>query len=87
MRNQRKHLKKVGRDLLYGSSAPKHPYYDVCRYGWWESACKEIRRWDEAEQKKLLEAKDAGWPKHMPRPAKAADEQAILAFLRQRITQ
>lgn len=87
LRNQRKHLKKVGRDLLYGSSAPQNPYYDVCRHGWWESACKEIRRWDEVEQRKLLEAKDAGWPQHMPRPAKAADEQTILAFLRQRLAQ
>ena len=87
LRNQRKHMKRVGRDLLYGSAAPEHPYYDVCRHGWWESACKEIRRWDEAEQSKLLEAKDAGWPQHMPRPAKAADEQTILAFLRQRLAQ
>lgn len=85
LRNQRKHIKKVGRDLLYGSSVPEHPYYAVCRHGWWESACKEMRGWDEAEQKKLLGAKDAGWPQHMPRPAKAADEQAILTFLRQRM--
>ncbi|OCW26606.1 hypothetical protein [Pseudomonas sp. S3E12] len=86
LRNQRKHLKKVGRDLLYGSSAPAHPYYDVCRHGWWESASREIRGWDEAEQKRFFGAKNSGWPKHLPRPARRADEKTIIAFLRQRMT-
>ncbi|WP_226457701.1 hypothetical protein [Pseudomonas sp. AF03-9] len=85
LRNQCKHMKRVGRDLLYGSSAPEHPYYDVCRHGWWESAYKEIRRWDEAEQKTFFSAKDVVWPQQLPRPANAADEQTILAFLRQRM--
>lgn len=83
LRNQRKHMKRVGRDLLYGSSAPEHPYYDVCRHGWWESASREIRGWDEAEQKKFLGPNDTHWPKQLPRPSKSADEQKILAFLRQ----
>ncbi|WP_106804923.1 hypothetical protein [Pseudomonas sp. S5D5] len=84
LRNQRKHLKRVGRDLLYGSSAPKHPYYDVCRHGWWESAFKEIRGWDVEEQQKVFGTDGAGWPKQLPRPLKRADEQVILTFLRQR---
>lgn len=87
LRNQRKHLKKVGRDLLYGSSAPEHPYYQVCRHGWWESASKEIGGWDEAEQRAFFGVTDAGWPKHLPRPVKRADEETIIAFLRQRRVQ
>ncbi|KTC56328.1 hypothetical protein AO262_03995 [Pseudomonas fluorescens ABAC62] len=85
LRNQRKHLKKVGRDLLYGSSVPEHPYYDVCRQGWWESASREIRSWDAAEQRRFISTKDAGWPKYFPRPARRADEKAILAYLRKRL--
>ncbi len=84
LRNQGKHLKKVGRDLLYGSSAPENPYYAVCRHGWWESASKEISGWDEARQRTFFGVTDAGWPKHLPRPAKRADEKTIVAFLRQR---
>ncbi|WDU61041.1 hypothetical protein LRS56_19595 [Pseudomonas poae] len=84
LRNQRKHLKRVGRDLLYGSSAPRHPYYEVCRHGWWESASREIRGWDVQEQQKFFGPHADRWPKQLPRPARRADEQAILAFLRQR---
>ncbi|ONH56459.1 hypothetical protein SAMN04490182_0578 [Pseudomonas cedrina] len=87
LRNQRKHLKRVGRDLLYGSAAPENPYYDVCRQGWWESASREIRGWDEAEQKKFFGTHEAAWPKQLPRPAKSADEQAIVAYLHQRRAQ
>jgi hypothetical protein len=83
LRNQRKQMKRVGRDLLYGSSAPEHPYYDVCRHGWWESASREIREWDEAEQQKFFGISGTHWPKQLPRPARPADEQKILAFLRQ----
>ncbi|UII72830.1 hypothetical protein LVW35_06530 [Pseudomonas sp. HN11] len=84
LRNQRKHVKRVGRDLLYGSAAPEHPYYQVCRQGWWESASREIRGWDEAEQNKFFGTQASAWPKQLPRPAKAADEQAIIAYLQQR---
>ncbi|OIN44264.1 hypothetical protein BLL37_07080 [Pseudomonas azotoformans] len=87
LRNQRKHVKRVGRDLLYGSAAPEHPYYDVCRHGWWESASREIRGWDEAEQRKFFDAHDARWPQQLPRPTKSADEQAIVAYLQQRMAQ
>lgn len=87
LRNQRKHVKRVGRDLLYGSAAPEHPYYEVCRHGWWESASREIRSWDQAEQNKFFGTNDSVWPGQLPRPAKAADEHAILAFLQQRRAQ
>ncbi|MEX5547312.1 hypothetical protein Q1J68_17010 [Pseudomonas pergaminensis] len=87
LRNQRKHVKRVGRDLLYGSAAPEHPYYDVCRQGWWESASREMRDWDEAEQRQFFGAHNAGWPKQLPRPAKSADERAIVDYLRQRRAQ
>lgn len=84
LRNQRKHLKRVGRDLLYGSAAPENPYYDVCRHGWWESASREIRGWDEAEQTQFFGTQGAGWPEQLPRPAKPADEQVIVDYLQKR---
>jgi hypothetical protein len=84
LRNQRKHVKRVGRDLLYGSAAPANPYYDVCRQGWWESASREIRGWDEAEQNTFFGTQAPTWPKQLPRPAKSADEHAIVAYLQQR---
>lgn len=84
LRKQRKHLKRVGRDLLYGSAAPENPYYDVCRQGWWESASREIRGWDEAEQKQFFGTHGTGWPEQLPRPAKPADEQAIVDYLQKR---
>ena len=70
---------------MYGSSSPRHPYYDVCRHGWWESALREIRGWDKAEQNTFFATQDGGWPEQLPRPAKRADEKVIIAFLRQRL--
>ena len=54
LRNHKGALKKIGRDLLYGSAAPDHPYYTACRHEWWESASREIFRWDEARREALL---------------------------------
>jgi hypothetical protein len=85
LRNYTKSMKKVGRDLLYGSAAPEHPYYNVCRHEWWESASREILRWDEAKQKRFFGTEKGHWPKHLPRPAKSTDEETILAYLRKRI--
>ncbi|NWL21739.1 hypothetical protein [Pseudomonas umsongensis] len=86
LRNKRKSVKKVGRDLLYGSAAPEHPYYEVCRHEWWESASREILRWDEDKQKRFFGTDKGRWPKHLPRPAKSSDEQTIIAYLRERMT-
>jgi hypothetical protein len=86
LRNKHKSMKKVGRDLLYGSAAPDHPYYEVCRHEWWESASREILRWEEDKQKKFFGTEKGRWPKHLPRPAKSSDEQTIIAYLRERMT-
>jgi hypothetical protein len=86
LRNKSKDMKKVGRSLLYGSAAPDHPYYEVCRHEWWESASREILRWDESKQKRFFGAQKGHWPKHLPKPAKPADEQTIIAYLRERMT-
>jgi hypothetical protein len=86
LRNKRKSVKKVGRDLLYGSAAPEHPYYEVCRHEWWESASREILRWDEDKQRRFFGTEKGRWPKHLPRPAKSGDEQTIIAYLRERMT-
>ncbi|WP_339543731.1 hypothetical protein [Pseudomonas sp. RA_35y_Pfl2_P32] len=85
LRNKRGAVKKVGRALLYGSAAPEHPYYEVCRHEWWESASREILRWDEGAQKKFFGPDRGRWPKHLPKPAKSADEQTIIAYLRKRL--
>ncbi|CAI9003169.1 hypothetical protein GVN18_24820 [Pseudomonas sp. ODNR1LW] len=85
LRNKHKSVKKVGRDLLYGSAAPDHPYYEVCRHEWWESASREILRWEEDKQKRFFGADKGRWPKHLPRPAKSSDEQTIIAYLRERM--
>lgn len=85
LRNKHKSVKKVGRDLLYGSAAPLHPYYEVCRHEWWESASREILRWDEEKQKKFFGQVKSKWPKSLPKPARSADEQTIIAYLRERM--
>jgi len=85
LRNKHKSVKKVGRDLLYGSAAPDHPYYEVCRHEWWESASREILRWEEDQQKRFFGTEKGRWPKHLPRPTKSSDEQTIIAYLRERM--
>ena len=86
LRNKSAKVKKVGRALLYGSAAPEHPYYEVCRHEWWESASREILRWDEGTQKKFFGAHKGHWPKHLPKPTRSADEQTIIAYLRKRLS-
>lgn len=85
LRHQKGTLKKVSRDLLYGSAAPDHPYYAACRHEWWESASREILRWDNARQKALLGADQKGWPKQLPKPQKREDAPIIMAYLKNRI--
>lgn len=85
VRHQKGAMKKVGRDLLYGSAAPEDPYYAACRHEWWESASREILRWDRDRQKALLNTHRNGWPQQLPRPEKTEDEQVILAYLKKRI--
>ncbi|MBU6958387.1 hypothetical protein KRR23_11635 [Pseudomonas sp. CVAP len=87
LRNKRGSLRKVGRDLLYGSAAPDHPYYAVCRHEWWESASREILRWDENQKKKLLPLGQGHWPKLLPKPTKPGDKQAIIAYLKKRLSE
>ncbi len=83
LRNQSGALRKVGRDLLYGSAAPDDPYYSACRHEWWECASREILRWDESRQKKLLS--QSRWPKQLPRPDKPEDEKVIMRYLKKRV--
>lgn len=85
LRNQSGVLRKIGRDLLYGSAAPDHPYYTVCRHEWWESASREILRWDEARREALLGTHHKGWPKQLPKPDKPEDEQIIMSYLQKRV--
>ena len=85
LRNKSASLKKVGRALLYGSAAPEHPYYEVCRHEWWESASREILRWDESKQQTFFGPHKGRWPKQLPKPARAKDEQTIIAYLRKRL--
>jgi len=85
LRNTRRGMKKVCRDLLYGSAAPDHPYFEVCRHEWWESASREILRWDEGQQKRFFGAEYGRWPKHLPKPKRSTDEQTIIAYLRERM--
>jgi len=85
LRKQRGALRKVGRDLLYGSAAPNHPYYAVCRHEWWECASREILRWEESQQQKLLHLDKGHWPAHLPNPAKSEDKQAIMTYLQKRL--
>src|SRR5471032_299150 len=84
LRNQRGPLRKVGRDLLYGSAAPADPYYDVCRHEWWECASREILRWDKTRQKKLLNTHHH-WPEQLPKPQKTEDERVIMKYLKNRV--
>jgi hypothetical protein len=84
LRHQSGPLRKVGRDLLYGSAAPDHPYYTACRHEWWESASREILRWDRSRQKRLLETRQ-GWPAQLPRPEKPEDERIIMKYLINRV--
>ncbi|MHC8366232.1 hypothetical protein ACYZT9_10210 [Pseudomonas sp. ZT5P21] len=85
LRNQNGALRKVGRDLLYGSAAPDNPYYAACRHEWWECASREILRWDHDRQKALVGAHQNGWPKQLARPEKPGDEQIIMKYLKKRI--
>lgn len=85
LRNQSGALRKVGRDLLYGSAAPDHPYYTACRHEWWECASREILRWDKAQQKKLLETHQNAWPPQLPKPEKPEDERIIMKYLKKRV--
>lgn len=85
LRNQKGALKKISRDLLYGSAAPDHPYYTACRHEWWENASREILRWDHDRQKALLSTPQQGWPEQLARPEKPEDEQIIMVYLRKRI--
>ncbi|WP_339433952.1 hypothetical protein [Pseudomonas sp. EA_65y_Pfl2_P78] len=73
-------LRKVGRDLLYGSAIPEDQYYSACRHEWWECASREILRWDESRQKKLLSHNR--WPQELPRPNKPEDEKIIMSYLK-----
>lgn len=84
LRHQSGVMRKVGRDLLYGSAAPDHPYYTACRHEWWECASREILRWDRSRQKKLLEAQQ-GWPAQLPKPEKPEDERIIMKYLKKRV--
>ncbi|MBT2340553.1 MULTISPECIES: hypothetical protein [Pseudomonas] len=84
LRDQRGALRKIGRDLLYGSAAPSHPYYDICRHHWWDSAAREILRLDPQRQAQLFSELEH-WPQHLPEPFKAQDKTLIMAHLRKRI--
>ncbi|MGZ0705928.1 hypothetical protein [Pseudomonas sp. L5B5] len=77
--------KKIGRDVLYGSSLPDTPYHSACKHAWWECASREIGRWDEQQQQPLLTLEDGTWPEHLPRPNCPEDRRAILNYLRQPI--
>jgi hypothetical protein len=85
LRNKSSSIKKVCRNLLYGSEAPDNPYYEVCRHEWWESASREILRWDKDKQKRFFGTEKGRWPKHMPRLTKSTDEKTIIAYLRERM--
>ncbi|WLG86591.1 hypothetical protein PSH97_08735 [Pseudomonas cucumis] len=85
LRKQSGAMRKVGRDLLYGSAAPDHPYYTACRHEWWESASREILRWNHTRQKQLLGTHQTDWPQQLPKPEKPEDEQIIMKYLRKRI--
>ncbi|MFJ2685733.1 hypothetical protein ACIOYV_18575 [Pseudomonas sp. NPDC087342] len=84
LRNQSGALRKVGRDLLYGSAAPEGPYYSACRHEWWECATREILRWDQSRQKKLLSTRSL-WPEQLPKPEKPEDERVIMQYLKKRV--
>lgn len=84
LRHQNGALRKVGRDLLYGSAAPEGPYFGACRHEWWECASREILRWDKKSQKKLLNARSR-WPKELPKPDKSEDERVIMHYLKKRV--
>jgi hypothetical protein len=84
LRHQRGALHKIGRDLLYGSAAPEHPYYDLCRHHWWDSASREILRLAPERQRQLF-GRMEHWPQHLPEPSKAHDKALIMAHLRKRI--
>ncbi|MFS1291683.1 hypothetical protein ACLRDI_28640 [Pseudomonas piscis] len=77
--------KKIGRDVLYGSSLSDAPYHSACRHAWWECASREIGRWDEQQQQAMLALEDGTWPEHLPMPERREDHQAILGYLRQPI--
>ncbi|UIN52884.1 hypothetical protein [Pseudomonas kribbensis] len=64
-------------------SVMDHPYYSACRHEWWECASREILRWDESRQKKLLN--QSRWPKQLPRPDKPEDEKVIMNYLKKRV--
>lgn len=84
LRKQRASLRRIGRDLLYGSAAPENPYYDVCRHHWWDSASREILRLDLKHQEQLF-GQFEHWPKHLPKPSKPQDKPLILAYLREQV--
>lgn len=84
LRHQRGTLRRIGRDLLYGSAAPEHPYYNLCRHHWWDSASREILRLDPDRQQQLFGQLEH-WPQHLPEPSKAQDKPLIMAHLRKRI--
>ncbi|MDK1397222.1 hypothetical protein [Pseudomonas protegens] len=75
--------KKIGRDLLYGSELPDTPYHSACRHEWWESACREIGRWEGQQQ--LLNPDSESWPETLPKPRKIEAQQDILDYLRRQL--
>ncbi|AKJ98432.1 MULTISPECIES: hypothetical protein [Pseudomonas fluorescens group] len=84
LRNQRGAARKIGRDLLYGSAAPSHPYYDLCRHHWWDSAAREIQRLDPQRQQRLFGQLER-WPRDLPEPSRPQDKALIMAHLRERV--
>ncbi|MEL7548429.1 hypothetical protein AAGV37_01045 [Pseudomonas protegens] len=78
-------LKKIGRDLLYGSEVPDNPYYSASRHEWWECACREINRMDEQQRNQLLNLNSGLWPELLPKPRRHEDERLILNYLHRQL--
>ncbi|WVV47444.1 hypothetical protein THH46_23440 [Pseudomonas sp. NA13] len=78
-------MHKIGRDLLYGSAVPEHPYYNLCRHHWWDSASREVLRLDPERRQELFGQLEH-WPQRLPEPSKAQDKPLIMEHLRKRIT-
>lgn len=74
-------LKKIARDLHYGCELPDTPYHAACRHEWWESASREISRWDRQKQQELLNLSNESWPETLPKPNKLQDQKVVLNYL------
>lgn len=79
-------LKRIARDLHYGSELSDNPYHSACRHEWWKNAAREIGRWDSQKQQRMLNLDKGSWPKILPKPVRQKDQQAILSFLREQLT-